>query len=77
MSEYSKTGADVVNYRGRLIHTPTQAPEGWGSQGAGMMWINRPIFMVGDAYDLVCANWVYYRRFVWYYYRRFNLLQKG
>ena len=44
MSEYSKSCADVVNYKGRLILSPTQAPEGWGCPGVDTMGINRPVF---------------------------------
>ena len=43
MSEYSKNGADVVNYKGRLNLSPTQTPEGWGYPGADTMRFNRPV----------------------------------
>ena len=42
-----KSCADVVNYRGRLILSPTQTPEGWGYPGADTMRFNRLIYLRG------------------------------
>ena len=71
MSEYSKIGADVVNYKGRLNLSPTQTPEGWGYPGADTMRFNR-LFYLGGLYGYMggCFTRCYNRcSFVGYFNR--------